>query len=47
MVPNPGAGNVHVFISYRVPDDPDEPVTMRDKRKVLVELEAQVAEEPE
>jgi hypothetical protein len=46
MIPNPGAGNVHVFTAYRVPGDPDEPVKMRDKRKVLAELEAQV-DEPE
>ena len=38
MIPNPGAGNVHVFTAYRVPDDPNEPVTMRDERKVLAEL---------
>jgi hypothetical protein len=47
MIPNSGAGKVHVFSAYRVPYDPNEPVTMRDKRKVLAELEAQVAEDPE
>ena len=30
-----------------VTDDPNEPVTMRDKRKVLAELQAQVEEDVE
>lgn len=40
MIPNPGAGHVHVFTAYRVVNDPAEPVTMRDKRQVLAELQA-------
>lgn len=45
MIPNPGAGNVHVFTAYRVPGDPPEAVRMRDRRAVLAELQAAEAEE--
>jgi hypothetical protein len=40
LIPNPGAGQVHVFTAYRVAGDPAEPVTMRDRRQVLAELQA-------
>lgn len=40
MIPNPGAGQVHVFTAYRIAGDPVEPVTMRDRRQVLAELQA-------
>jgi hypothetical protein len=40
MIPNPGAGQIHVFTAYRLASDPAEPVTMRDRRQVLAELQA-------
>lgn len=40
MVPNPGAGNVHVFAAYRMLGGPDESVTMRERAKVLARLKA-------
>lgn len=39
-IPNPGAGNVHVFAAYRVPGDPAEVVTMRDPWRVMADLQA-------
>jgi len=47
MIPNPGAGQIHVFTAYRLASDPAEPVTMRDRRQVLAELQARVEEDPE
>lgn len=44
-IPNPGAGNVHVFAAYRAPGDPAEVVTMRDPRRVIAELQAAGADD--
>jgi hypothetical protein len=45
MIPNPGAGKVHVFTAYRMADEPADVVTVRDRRAVLAELQAAEAEE--
>lgn len=47
LVPNPGAGQVHVFTAYRVANDPSDPVSMRDKRQILAELEAHGGDDSE
>jgi hypothetical protein len=38
VVPNPDAGAVHVFRAYRVEGDSAEPVSLRDRRRVLAEM---------
>ena len=40
VLPNRNAGTVHVFRAYRLEGDPVEPVTLRDRRRVLAELAA-------
>lgn len=40
LLPNPKAGAVHVFRAYRLEGDPVEPVSLRDRRQVLAEMEA-------
>lgn len=44
-IPNPGAGHVHVFAAYRIPADAPEPVTMRERRKILEALRARAEED--
>jgi hypothetical protein len=38
-VPNPSGGQEHAFKAYRFVDDPPDPVTLRERGKVLAELE--------
>jgi len=37
-VPNPHAGREHVFNAYRVPGEPQDPVTMRTRNQIHAEL---------
>ena len=44
-VPNPSAGREHVFIAYRVADDPRDPVTLRTRSQVLADMGANTTED--
>lgn len=39
--PNPGAGRAHVFKAYRVAGDPADAVTLRTRKQVLADMDAQ------
>lgn len=45
LLPNPNAGALHEFKAYRMSGDPIEPITMRDRSKVLAELARAEADE--
>lgn len=38
LVQNPSSGREHVFKAYRLPNEPRDPVTLRDRTQVLREL---------
>jgi hypothetical protein len=43
--PNLSAGHEHVFIAYRVADDPRDPVTLRTRTQVLADMGAETTED--
>lgn len=38
LITNPHAGREHVFKAYRVIGEPSDPVTLRDRSRILVAL---------
>ena len=45
LVPNPSAGQQHIFKAYRLQGDPLDPVLLRERTRVLAELKQQEADE--
>ena len=45
LIPNASAGREHVFHAYRVRTDPIEPVTLRDRARILAELDESVGDD--